>query len=72
MNKFTFDNYVLIIVAIFIICFNYLIWSSLKPYLQEKGLITKRDNLLIKIFLLLVVLALIYTYIQTDGTFVWR
>lgn len=72
MNDFVTTNFIYIIFVILIVGINYLAWRFLKPYLQAKGLIKKRDNLLIKIMLLLVVLALIYTYVQTDGTFIWR
>ena len=72
MSSFVSKYYIYIILLILTIGFNCLIWYFVKPYLQDKGLISKRDINLIKIMFLLVIIALIYTYFQTDGTFVWR
>ena len=71
MNDFIVSNYIYIILVVLIVGFNYLIWRFLKPYLVKKGLLKERDSLLLKIMVLLVVLALIYTYVKTDGTFIW-
>ena len=71
MSDFIPTNYIYIIFAVLIIGLNYLIWHYLKPYLVKKGLFQERDNLLIKVMLLLVVFALIYTYVKTGGTFIW-
>ncbi len=71
MSDFITKNYIYIIFTVLIIGLNYLIWYYFKPYLIKKGLLKERDNLLIKVMLLLVVFALIYTYVKTSGTFIW-
>jgi hypothetical protein len=69
MEKYT----VIVITLALIVITSLVIAKFVSTYARQKGYKLKRmDIILLIIFCILFVIALMYTYIQTNGTFIWR
>jgi hypothetical protein len=68
------DNIIYILGLIFIVIFWYLSVVYIYPFLERKGVLSikKREVKLLLLTALLVLIALFYIYIKTNGTFVVR
>jgi hypothetical protein len=68
------SNYIYVIILAFILLTWIVFIRYFAPYLHKKKIliINRREKVLIIFIVIFIIFALIYTFIQTDGTFVWR
>jgi hypothetical protein len=68
------DNYLYIVVLALIVSSWLVIAKYLVPYLRKRSILVvgRKERVLLIALMLLVLVALAFTYVWTNGTFVWR
>jgi hypothetical protein len=67
-------NYLYIVVLALIVSSWLVIAKYLMPYLRKRPILVvgRKEHILLLALILIVFLALAFTYVWTNGTFVWR